>query len=372
MSIPISDKPLRWGILSTAGIARKNWQAIRNSGNGIVAAVASRDEAKAAQFIAECQADAAFPDAPRAIGSYAEIIAAPDIDAVYIPLPTGVRKEWVIKAAQAGKHVMCEKPCAPSLADLEEMVAACRAAGVQFMDGIMYMHSDRLPALRAVLDDGESIGQMRRIACGFSFCAPDDFLKGNIRMHSGLEPQGCLGDLGWYTIRFALFATGYQMPARVRATMLDQLGRADSPDAVPVEFSAELFFPGGVSATFYNSFQTEHQQWAHISGTKGSLLVSDFVLPYCGSELEFTVSNAHFDVANTRFVMERHDRRHAIREYSNNHENAQETKLFRRFADLALSGTPDNFWPDAALKTQKIMDACLLSARQGGTAIEIA
>ena len=102
----------RWGILSTAGIARKNWQAIHNSGNGTIVAVASRDAAKAQQFIDECQADVSFATAPEAIGGYDELLGRDDIDAVYIPLPTGLRKEWVIKAAQAGKHVMCEKPCA--------------------------------------------------------------------------------------------------------------------------------------------------------------------------------------------------------------------------------------------------------------------
>ena len=93
---------LRWGILSTAEIACKNWEAIRNSGNGVVTAVASRDAAKAQQFIDGCQAEVPFEDVPRAIEGYDEIIAADDVDAVYIPLPTGLRKEWVIKAAIAG------------------------------------------------------------------------------------------------------------------------------------------------------------------------------------------------------------------------------------------------------------------------------
>src|SRR6185436_15549239 len=87
--------PVRWGILSAAGIARKNWRAIQLSGNGIVAAVASRDSAKAQKFIAENQAAAPFAMTPRALGSYEELLAAKDIDAVYIPLPTGLRKEWV-------------------------------------------------------------------------------------------------------------------------------------------------------------------------------------------------------------------------------------------------------------------------------------
>ena len=72
------------------------------------------------------------------------MLAAKDVDALYIPLPTGLRKEWVIRAAQAGKHIVCEKPCAINAADLREMVDACRQHRVQFMDGVMFMHSRRL------------------------------------------------------------------------------------------------------------------------------------------------------------------------------------------------------------------------------------
>src|SRR4051794_23447006 len=116
----ISSK-LRWGILSTAHIGRKNWQAIHDSGNGVVAAVASRNLDSAKRFIADCQASAPFATAPQPLGSYEELIAATDIDALYIPLPTALRKEWVLRAAAAGKHIVSEKPCAVSSADLEEM-----------------------------------------------------------------------------------------------------------------------------------------------------------------------------------------------------------------------------------------------------------
>jgi len=365
----MSDAICRWGILSTAGIARKNWQAIHNSGNGRVVAVASRDEAKARAFIEECQREVPFAEPPRAIGGYDTLLAADDIDAVYIPLPTGLRKEWVIKAARTGKHVMCEKPCAINAADLEEMIAACREAGVQFMDGLMFNHSARMDAIRAVLDDGESIGKIRRIASQFSFCAPDEFLSGNIRTHSQLEPAGCLGDLGWYTIRFTLWVMNYAMPTKLTGRLISGHGQPGSPDPVPTEFSAELTFEGGVTASFYCSFLTEHQQWVNVSGTKGNLHVSDFVLPFYDSEVAFDVHNAVFDIRGCRFNMERHSRRVAVREFGNNHPSAQETKLFRNFAELALSGRPDDRWPEISLKTQRVLDACLESARQGGAVV---
>src|SRR5438105_8792865 len=114
----MSEPLCRWGILGTANIARKNWKAIRNAGNSALVAVASRNRDRARQFIQECQAEVALTPAPIPCGSYAELIQRDDIDAVYLPLPTAVRKEWVIRAAEAGKHVLCEKPCGVSCADV--------------------------------------------------------------------------------------------------------------------------------------------------------------------------------------------------------------------------------------------------------------
>ena len=354
---------LRWGILSTAEIARKNWLAIRNTGNSIVTAVASRDASRSRKFITECQAGAPFPAVPQALGSYEELLASRDVDAVYIPLPTGLRKEWVIRAAQAGKHVVCEKPCAISAADLREMIDACRHQRVQFMDGVMFMHSGRLDKIREALNDGTSTGAVKRIASGFSFCAPPAFFTGNIRSQSSLEPHGCLGDLGWYCIRFALWTMNWQLPRRVSGRLLAEHKPGGGAAGVPTEFTGELFFDGGISSGFYTSFLTENQQWAQVSGTKGHLQVSDFVLPFFGSEAAFEVTNAAYKINGCEFNMEPHTRRVAVQEYSNSHVNAQETHLFRNFADQVRSGKLNELWPEMALKTQQVMDACHESAR---------
>lgn len=359
----------RWGILSTAGIAKKNWHSIANSVNGQVVAVASRSTAKAQTFIDECQASAPVAHKVDAVGSYDELLNRPDLDAVYVPLPTGIRADWVVKAARAGKHVMVEKPCGVDTADVQKMVDACDAANVQFMDGVMFMHSARMEAMRKVLDDGTSVGDIRRIASQFSFCADESWVQSNIRASSQLEPAGCLGDLGWYTIRIILFAMKYEMPLEVRGRILNGVKRADSVDVVPMEFQGEMHFASGVSATFFNSFRTNHQQWAHISGSKGYLAVNDFVLPYYGNEVTFDVGNHNFSADGCYFVMEKFLKTQHLPEYSNNAKNAQETALFRNFADLVLSGRRDRFWPEVALKTQRILDAALKSARNGGAAV---
>ena len=365
------EPKLRWGILSTAEIARKNWKGIRNSGNGVVSAVASRTLDRSQRFIAECQRDVPFEIVPQAFGSYEAMLGCQDVDAVYIPLPTGLRKEWVIRAAEAGKHVVCEKPCALNAADLQEMIDACRRNGRQFMDGVMFVHSGRLDAVRQILDDSISVGAIKRMAFGFSFCAPPEFFTGNIRSHSNLEPQGCVGDLGWYCIRFALWILKGRMPQGVTGRLLSNIGRSDSPETVPTEFSAELFFEEGVSANFYCSFLTQHQQWAHISGTKGSLRVPDFVLPYFGNQLQVEVTNPVYCVEGCDFTMTPNTRLVPVPEYSNSHHSAQESRLFRNFANQVSSSTLNESWTDISLKTQRVMDACLASAKADGKRVNV-
>jgi predicted dehydrogenase len=357
---------LRWGILGTADIARKNWLAIRNSGNGTVVAVGSRDRERARQFIRRCQSYAAMSSVPQAFGSYEELLASDSVDAVYVPLPTGLRKEWVLRAAAAGKHVVCEKPCAPNLADLRQMLQACRRHGVQFMDGVMFMHSRRLSSMRAALDDPKAVGSIRRISSAFTFGAPPQFFTGNIRANVSLEPHGCLGDLGWYCLRFTLWAMRWQMPERVIGRILAQSERPKGSAPVLTEFSGELLFPEGVSADFFCSFLAQNQEWGHVSGTHGYLRVEDFVVPFAGHKIAFEVHGHQFVKSGCEFKMEPRVRRSTIAEHSQAHPSAQESNLFREFAKQVHTGRLNSDWPEWSLKTQTVMEACLQSARQGG------
>lgn len=360
----------RFGILSTAGIARKNWRAMRLAGNACVAAVASRKVDAANRFIDECSAEVPQLQRPQAFGSYEELLASDSIDAVYIPLPTALRHPWVIKAAEAGKHVIGEKPAALNASQVSEMLDACRQHNVQYMDGVMYMHSQRMPLVRTLVDSGK-IGEMRRLASQFSFNGGADFERHNIRSNSSLEPHGCLGDLGWYCIRFFYWLMGGQLPVEVRARDLYSLQGEGSPESVPGEFSAELLYANGISATFYNSFRTQHQQWVHISGTEGYLRLDDFVLPYRGAELAAYVGRDHFMIDNCTFHMENHLERYSVREYDAGENTAQEVRMIRAFADQVLSGTLNDQWPTWTLHTQQILDACFASAKQGGQAVRL-
>lgn len=354
---------IRWGVLGTADIARKNWLGIKNSGNGTVVAVASRDRERARHFIQTCQTHAAMPQIPEAFGSYEELLACGSVDAVYIPLPTALRKEWVVRAAAAGKHVVCEKPCAPNVAALREMLEACRAHRVQFMDGVMFMHSARLPQMRHALDDPEAIGSIRRITSAFTFCAPKEFYQENIRAQPLLEPHGCLGDLGWYCVRFSLWAMRWQMPGQVLGRILAQA--SSGAGAILTEFSGELLFEDGVSAGFFCSFLAHNQEWALVSGTNGYLRVEDFVVPLDGEQIGFEVSNHQLLKSGCEFKMAPRVKHYDVVERSQAGASAQESNLFREFGNQIRSGRLNEEWPQFALKTQIVMEGCLRSARVG-------
>jgi predicted dehydrogenase len=368
---PMEHPLLRWGILGCANIARKNWKAIWNSQNGQVIAVASRTLERSRGFIAECQTHAPFQPAPRALGSYEDLLMAPDVDAVYIPLPTAIRGQWVKRAAEFGKHVVCEKPCATSVVELADLLDTCRRNHVQFMDGVMFMHSRRLERIREVLRDGKTIGPVRRISSAFSFRGSEEFFASNIRTRSDLEPYGCLGDLGWYCIRFALWAMSWELPQRVIGRVLSEYKQPVGPLPVPTEFEAELFFAEGATCNFYCSFFTETEQWVNVSGENGYFRVPDFVLPFSGPEIAFETGNPVYEVHGCDFEMQPHSRRWVVEEYSHSHPSAQESQLFRHFADQLRSGTLNSGWPEMALKTQQVMQACYESSLRQGCEVKV-
>ncbi len=347
-------KKLRIGFLSTANIGRKNWKAIFNSRNCVVSAVASRDLDKSRKFIDDCSREVAFETTPVALGSYEELLASKSVDAVYIPLPTALRKEFVVRAAQNGKHVICEKPCATSAAELDEMIFACKKHSVQFMDGVMFMHGPRMARVREILDDGESVGQIRRISSAFSFYVGEDFFRDNIRVNGALEPAGCLGDLGWYCIRFALWTMNWRLPREVAGKILSQ-----SAASAPTEFSAELVYDGGASSGFYCSFLAAKQQWVQVSGQKGWLRLPDFIHPFDSYEPAFEV--------NEKFVTVTSDVKcpPGVDPFVQGHATAHDARMWRNFANQIFLGKLNDDWPMWSAKTQKVMEACHESARRG-------
>ena len=285
--------------------------------------------------------------APAALGSYEELIASPNVDAVYIPLPTGVRKEWVVRAAKAGKHILCEKPCGTTVAEVREMIDACQRHRVQFMDGVdVHAQPATRASVRTALDDRATFGDLKRITSHFSFLSTGDFSLKNIRGNASLEPLGCLGDLGWYNIRFTLWAMNWKLPLQVTGQILSQAG-SDAARPVPFDFSAELLFDDKISAGFYCSFLTAYRDWVVATGTNGSVRVPDFVHPRksCEGALDIDGTVSYDLVTDPSTV--------------------QEVNMVRNFANQALSGKLNDAWPDWVLKTQIVTNACMDAARSG-------
>ncbi len=180
---------VRWGILSTADIGMKKvTPAIQMAENCDVVAIASRDSARAAAAAAELGIPAAY-------GTYEELLADDDVDAVYIPLPNDLHAEWTVKAATSGKHVLCEKPLALSAPEAEEMVSACERAGVKLAEAFMYRHHPTWVEAVRLVHNG-AIGDLQGVQSWFSYYNDDPENIRNRPENGG----GAIMDIGCYTI----------------------------------------------------------------------------------------------------------------------------------------------------------------------------
>jgi predicted dehydrogenase len=228
----------------------------------------------------------------------------------------------------------------------------------------MFAHSARLSAIEKSIHVDKSVGNVRRVVSHFSFKAGEDFTTSNIRSQSQTEPLGCLGDLGWYNVRFVLSAMNWDLPTHVigRTLVGFPSGRNASNSKVPAEFAGEIFFDRGRSASVYCSFLSELQQWSHVSGDAGHLTVDDFVLPYYGNRNNFVTHSPVFHVQNCDYRMEDRRQIHWTNEYSEGHPTAQEVLLFDDFSRLVQSGETNFQWLQYAEKTQRVVDALKRSA----------
>lgn len=342
---------------------------MRISDHAACVAVASRDREKSQQFVDSCSLNVPMVAGDQvvtvdAMGGYENLLARNDIDVVYIPLPTTLRKKWVIAAANAGKHILCEKPAAVHSDDLREMLAACDENNVQFMDGVMFDHSRRTPLMANVATSGQ-LGPLRRIEAHFSFPADDEFSKDNIRSRSDLEPHGALGDLGWYGIRFALWMQEFSLPKMVCGETLWSIG-----DGVPAEFSGQMKFEDGSIADVFCSFRCTNRQTATVSGADGYLSVDDFVLPFNGSKSGFEVHRHTLDIDRCRWIYNPETEPSGVAEYSAGESGSQEVRMIDQMSEIAVSGSTQSQYPKRTLLTQTVIDAMRRSDAAGGGWVE--
>lgn len=247
----MAEGPVRWGILGAAKIARE-WlcPAIHMSAEGVVAAVASRSDKGAAL---------ARPYGARLHGEYEALLADPEIDAIYIPLPNAQHVEWTEKCLRAGKHVLCEKPIALAAAEIDGLIAARDQTGLLAAEAFMVVHHPQWARAREILASGE-LGELRQVQGAFSFFNDD---AANIRNRPE-DGGGALRDIGVYPSVTTRFATGEE-PVAIRSRIAWE-GGIDATARVRAEFD-------GFEAEFYVSMRMAPRQEMVFHGTGGWLRV---------------------------------------------------------------------------------------------------
>jgi len=250
----MTNSPLRWGLLSTARINRSLIPPLRASKRNVLTSVASRSQASAAAYAAEWKIQRAF-------GSYEAMLADPDIDVIYNSLPNHLHAEWTIKAMQAGKNVLCEKPMGLTTAEVDAISAAAKETGKVVAEAFMYRHHPQTLKARELVKSGQ-IGNLQAIRGAFTFKMSTDV---NIR----LVPEmggGSIWDVGCYPISYARFIAGAE-PVEVFGQQVTGVTGIDD------SFFGQMRFPGEVFAQFDCGFRTPFRTHMEIIGTDGTLTI---------------------------------------------------------------------------------------------------
>jgi D-xylose 1-dehydrogenase (NADP+, D-xylono-1,5-lactone-forming) len=256
---------IRWGVLGYARIARTELiPALQRAAGCEFFAIASRDEAKLAEVRAK------FPGVTRTYRDYGELLRDKEVDAIYLPLPNSLHREWTIQASAHGKHVLCEKPMALNAAECREMIAAAAAHGVTLMEAFMYRYTDRTGQVLSVLRSGV-LGEVKQINSTFRFFLTN---PASIKLRPELG-GGALYDVGCYPVNFI----GLVVDAATRSAP----GAGPAPESVAVECvrtggvdvscSALLRYPTGLIASLHCGFEAHKRVGSEIIGTKGVLEV---------------------------------------------------------------------------------------------------
>ena len=306
-------RKIRWGVLGWARIARECViPAILRSSNSTFHAIGSRDAAK----LAECREK--FSSA-KTYSSYDEVLRDPEVDAVYVPLPNSLHREWTIKAAERGKHVLCEKPIALNATECREMISACAANGVTLMEAFMYRYTLRTCKTLEILRSGV-LGDIKFISSTFRFLLAN-------RSAIKTQPElggGSLYDVGCYPVNFVGMVTDEIAGAGpgkgpLPESVCAELVRAGGVDMI---FSGLMKYPSGLIASVNSGFNAQRRVFSEIVGAKGALEIPD----------------TFFDEAGVLTLTTGNDRREIPVEVSDRYRFEVED-----FADAILQGRPPQF-----------------------------
>ena len=328
--MPSNIKKMRWGILGVAKISERLLPGFASAANADLQAIASRsvDRARAAARAARI---------PKAYGSYEELLNDSTIDAVYIPLPNSMHSEWTRRAADAGKHILCEKPLAPTAQEAQQVVDHCRARRVKLMDGFMWPHHPRTRRLRELLDSG-AIGEVRRVDGAFTF-RMEPFEQTNIRLRPELA-GGSLLDVGCYPVFGIRWAFGAE-PVQAYAHAVHRHG-------VDVDVGGQLRLADGRMASFDCGFTSSFRGWLEITGTEGTVVIPEMWLP--PRTATFYIHRE--GKAAEKIVVDGED---------------QIAHMIDNFSRAILNDAPVPSPPDEAVRTLKVLDAVRKSAEEGRT-----
>jgi predicted dehydrogenase len=254
-------EPLRWGILGTGRITPRLVGALTGSPRHGVVAVGSRDSGRSAAYAAE-------HGLSRSHASYEALLADPGVDAIYVALPNHLHVEWTIRALEAGKHVLCEKPLALSVEDVDRVIAATESTDRVAVEAFMYLHHPQTHRALELVAGGR-LGEVQLVRGAFSF----------VLTHPGdprLEPAmggGSLWDVGGYPISFANRIAG-DRPVRIDAST--RIG----PTGVDLRASAQLRYQNGIVAQVFSSFETAHREPVEIVGSEATLMLEPAFVPH--------------------------------------------------------------------------------------------
>ena len=325
---------IRFGVLSTSAFAlRQVIPAMQQSELTAITAIASRDLAKARHA-------ASAHNIPKAYGSYEELLADPEIDAIYNPLPNHLHVPWSIKAAEAGKHVLCEKPLSMNVAEVRSLIEVRDRTGVRIAEAFMIRSFHQWLRLRELLDQGR-IGELRSVAGVFSYFNTDSANIRN-RVETG---GGAVYDIGCYLIHSSRFAFGHE-PTRVVATIDRDPGLGTDRLA-----SAILEFPSG-HAIFTCGTQLIPYQRIHFLGTRGRIEIE---IPY----------NAPNDRETRLFIDSTGDLTGTGISTETFPVTDQYTAQGDAFAKATLDGTPVPVTLEDSLGNMSVIDAIFRSAVSG-------
>lgn len=260
------EKVLNWGLLSTARINRALIKPLRASKRTRLLGAASRSQASADAYTREW-------DIPRAYGSYEAMLADPEIDVIYNSLPNHLHAEWTIKALHAGKHVLCEKPLALTIKDIDAIIAASKETGKVAAEAFMYRHHAQTLKVKELVDGG-AIGQLQLIKGAFTFTLTRE---GDIRMVKEFG-GGSIWDVGCYPISYARMIVGEE-PAEVFGWQVTGEGGCDE------SFYGQMRFGSGIQMQFDCGFKSPLRSSIEIVGTEGTISIPDPFKPGLKNEI---------------------------------------------------------------------------------------